>query len=447
MMKNSIFFVLSMIPVKSDIAYFYPMKHLFFVLLFALSQAIAAQIPAWENHLHLDMAVLTADSMEGRLVGSPGEIKAAHFISDRMKAIGLKDKGSVGYYQYFNFTPHAAPHKIENDGKTTLGTGFVKEQTGRNVIGFWDRGFDQTIVIGAHYDHLGWGDENSLWSGEKRIHRGADDNASGVSALLYLAEALQKESPENLGPVNFLFIAFSGEEKGLYGSNYFSKNPTIPLTSISCMLNMDMIGRLKADRTLAINGTGTSSFWKKAIKKSNQKMGDQKFQLVLSESGTGPSDHTSFYNVGIPALHFFTGQHEQYHKPTDEIALIDFKGLQDIAQFILKIAEMAGQKGKLDFMKTKDEKSQQAANFKVTLGVMPDYLYSGEGLKIDGTKEGRPGAKAGLQQGDIILSMGKYPIADIYMYMDALSKFNPGDKTEIDILRNGKKMKLPVVFE
>jgi hypothetical protein len=336
---------------------------------------------------------------------------------------------------------------MENDGKSTLGTGYVKEQTGRNVVGFWNRGFERTVVIGAHYDHLGWGDENSLWSGAKGIHRGADDNASGVSALLFLAEALQKTAPENLGATNFLFIAFSGEEKGLYGSNYFSKNPTVPLNQIVCMLNMDMVGRLKADRTLAINGTGTSPFWKKAIKKSNNAMGEKKFQLVLSESGTGPSDHTSFYNVGVPVLHFFTGQHDQYHKPTDVIELIDFNGLQDISNFILNITQMASQKGTLEFKKTKEEKSQQAANFKVTLGVMPDYLYSGEGLKIDGTKEGRPGAKAGIMQGDIIIALGKYPIADIYAYMDALSKFNPGDKTEAEILRNGKKMKLPVVFE
>ena len=433
--------------VEALMTYFYCMKQSLLLLFIACYSAVLAQTPAWENHLHQDITVLTADSLEGRLVGSPGEVKAAHYIADRMKAIGLEAKGSVGYYQYFNFTPHAAPHKMENDGKSTLGTGYVKEQTGRNVVGFWNRGFERTVVIGAHYDHLGWGDENSLWSGAKGIHRGADDNASGVSALLFLAEALQKTAPENLGTTNFLFIAFSGEEKGLYGSNYFSKNPTVPLNQIVCMLNMDMVGRLKADRSLAINGTGTSPFWKKAIKKSNNAMGEKKFQLVLSESGTGPSDHTSFYNVGVPVLHFFTGQHDQYHKPTDVIELIDFNGLQDISNFILNITQMASKKGTLEFKKTKEEKSQQAASFKVTLGVMPDYLYSGEGLKIDGTKEGRPGAKAGIMQGDIIIALGKYPIADIYAYMDALSKFNPGDKTEAEILRNGKKMKLPVVFE
>jgi hypothetical protein len=177
------FFMMRVVSVKALVTYFYFMKQLSFFLFMAMGLSVFGQTTAaWQNHLHQDIEVLTSDSLEGRLVGSPGEIKAAHYIADRMQAVGLKAKGSVGYYQYFTFTPHAAPHKMENDGKSTLGTGYVKEQTGRNVVGFWDRGFSQTIVIGAHYDHLGWGDENSLWSGEKRIHRGADDNASGVSA-------------------------------------------------------------------------------------------------------------------------------------------------------------------------------------------------------------------------------------------------------------------------
>lgn len=209
---------------------------------------------------------------------------------------------------------------------------------------------------------------------------------------------------------------------------------------------MDMVGRLKAERTLAINGTGTSPFWEKNIKKMNKKI-NSPFELVLSESGVGPSDHTSFYNVGIPAIHFFTGQHGEYHKPTDTENLINYAGLNDIVTYIEKIILKASQENKLSFTTTKDESKQTASNFKVTLGVMPDYLYSGVGLKIDGTKEGRPGAKAGLKQGDIILKMGKFEINDIYGYMDALGKFSPGEKTEIEIKRGDNKMKLDVTFE
>jgi hypothetical protein len=401
-----------------------------------------------DKQLMSDITVLTSDSLEGRLVGTEGEIKASKFIEKRMQSIGLSPKGSVGYMQYFQFTPKASPHKMTKEGETTLGTGYVKEQTGRNVIGFWDRGFDKTIVIGAHYDHLGWGDENSLWSGEKGIHRGADDNASGVASMLWIASFIKQQPDNILGDANFLFIAFSGEEKGLYGSNYFCKNPTIAKEQISAMFNMDMVGRLKPERTLAINGVGTSPFWTKAIKSQNKKLKNNKFELVLSTSGIGPSDQTSFYNIGIPAIHFFTGQHGEYHKPTDIVDLINTNGLKDISNFISQLVVQCSQQNKLTFTATKDEsKDSAASNFKVTLGVMPDYLYSGDGLKLDGTKEGRPGAKAGLKSGDIIIQMGKFEIKDIYAYMNALGNFNPGDKTEVVFIRDGKKQKASVTFE
>ncbi len=426
------------------------MKNLFLLLGLSLSICGWSQSssPNNDDQLLADIAVLTSDSLEGRLVGTEGEIKASKYIEKRMIALGLSPKGSVGFMQYFQFTPKASPHKMSKEGETTLGTGYVKEQTGRNVIGFWDRGFKKTIVIGAHYDHLGWGDENSLWSGEKGIHRGADDNASGVASMLWIAHYLKQQPAQNLGESNFLFIAFSGEEKGLYGSNYFCKNPTVEKDQISAMFNMDMVGRLKPERTLAINGIGTSPFWNKAIKNQNKKLKQNKFELVLSTSGIGPSDQTSFYNIGVPAIHFFTGQHGEYHKPTDVVSLINIDGLKDISYFISQLVLATGKENKLTFTTTKDEsKENTASNFKVTLGVMPDYLYSGEGLKLDGTKEGRPGAKAGLKSGDIIVQLGKFEIKDIYAYMNALGNFNPGDKTEVVFLRDGKKQKSPVTFE
>ncbi len=426
------------------------MKNFLLIISFVLSLGGWAQSSqeSLDAQLMYDIMVLTSDSLEGRLVGTEGEVKASRYIENRMKEIGLSPKASVGYMQYFQFTPKASPHKMTKEGETTLGTGYVKEQTGRNVIGFWDRGFDKTIVIGAHYDHLGWGDENSLWSGEKGIHRGADDNASGVASLLWLANFLKNQPAEQLGKTNFLFIAFSGEEKGLYGSNYFCKNPTVPKEQLTAMFNMDMVGRLKPERTLAINGVGTSPFWTKAIKSENKKLKKNQFELVLSTSGIGPSDQTSFYNIGVPAIHFFTGQHGEYHKPTDVATLINSHGLKDISHFIGHLIIKTSLQDNLTFTATKDEtKDNAASNFKVTLGVMPDYLYSGDGLKLDGTKEGRPGAKAGLKAGDIILQMGKFEIKDIYAYMNALGNFNPGDKTEVTYERDGKKQKTTVVFE
>jgi hypothetical protein len=396
-----------------------------------------------------DITVLTSDSLEGRYVGSAGEKKAAAYLAKRMEQIGLAPKGVDGYYQYFSFRPHPAVQRIQDGDSVRYGTGLVKEVTGRNVVGYWDRGYAHTVVIGAHYDHLGWGDENSLWSGSPGLHRGADDNASGVAALLSIATQLKAEemvdNGKALGEVNYLFIAFSGEEKGLYGSNYFCKNPTVPVESMCFMINMDMVGRLKADRSLAISGIGTAKNWKKILVQKNKKQ-PRAFQLVLDESGVGPSDHTSFYNTKIPAIHFFTGQHEQYHKPTDVKELINYAGLEDLTAYIEDVICAGATKLPFSFTPTQEKKQAQAADFKVTLGVMPDYLYSGDGLKLDGVKEGKPAQKGGLQQGDIIIQMGKYPIKDIYAYMEALSHFAPGEKTEVVVLRNNEKLKKEVEF-
>ena len=177
-------------------------------------------------------------------------------------------------------------------------------------MGFIDNHADRAIVIGAHYDHLGYGDEGSLYRGdEKAIHNGADDNASGVAVMLNLVNKLKEANTGN----NYLFMAFSGEEMGLLGSNYFVKNATISTDDINYMINMDMVGRLNADSTLAVYGVGTSPYFKQVLMASNSA-----FKIIENASGVGPSDHTSFYLSDIPVLHFFTGQHEDYHKPSDD---------------------------------------------------------------------------------------------------------------------------------
>jgi hypothetical protein len=204
---------------------------------------------------------------------------------------------------------------------------------------------------------------------------------------------------------------------------------------------MDMVGRLK-DRKLAVNGSGTATEWVEWL----PKVKSEAFEPVFSESGVGPSDHTSFYYLDLPVLHFFTGQHEDYHKPADDFDKINFDGISAITTYIGDIIKTMDGKGKLHFQKTKDA-TPQAADFKVTLGVMPDYMYSGKGLKLDGTKEGRPGQKAGMLKGDILLRLGDIEIEDIYVYMEALGKFNKGDKTKAVIDRNGEKITLDVVFE
>jgi hypothetical protein len=380
-----------------------------------------------------DIVFLASDEMEGRETGTAGEEKAASYIQSRFEELGLTPKGSdtnKPYYQYFSkkisSNPHGAPLPTD------------PEITGKNVIGYLDNKANKTIIIGAHMDHLGYGEEGSLHTGERAIHNGADDNASGVAAMLYLAEIL---SQSGIKSSNFLFIAFSGEEKGLWGSNYFMDHPTIDKSLMNCMINMDMVGRLDKDRRLAVSGTGTCPDWKILLEKKNIK----KFKLKLSESGVGPSDHTPFYLEDIPVLHFFTGQHADYHKPSDDVHLINFSGLRDVSQYIYLVVEEVAKKPKMKFTKTKDE-STDAPKFSVTLGVIPDYLYSGIGMMIDGVKEGKPAHKSDMQKGDIVVKMGNLEILDMMSYMKALSSFKVGDVVKVTIKRDGKNIEKVVNF-
>jgi hypothetical protein len=308
-----------------------------------------------------------------------------------------------------------------------------------NVIGFVDNGKPTTVVIGAHYDHLGWGGEGSRAVGERAIHNGADDNASGTAALMALADDLAKK--DTLTGHNYLFIAFTAEERGLLGSNYFVNHPTFPLANMAYMINMDMVGRLRESQ-IQISGTGTASEWEgilSAVKCFN-------ISYKMDASGVGPSDHTSFYNQGMPVLHFFTGSHDDYHKPSDDSDKINFKGIAEIVSLIKTVMAKADGMQRLEFQQTKSEESRSVPAFSVTLGVMPDYMYEDGGLRIDGVTEGKPAAAAGLQKGDIITEMGQFQIADIYAYMSALAAFKKGDEVKITYLREGEKKHTHVKF-
>jgi hypothetical protein len=292
------------------------------------------------------------------------------------------------------------------------------------------------VVIGAHYDHLGYGGDGSLHKGEKAVHNGADDNASGVAVMLNLASKLKETNTSN----NYLFMAFSGEEMGLLGSNYFVKNPTIDTKAVSYMINMDMVGRLKQDSTLAVYGTGTSPIFKQVLNSHNEK-----FKLIEKESGIGPSDHTSFYLADIPVLHFFTGQHEDYHKPSDDSEKLNYKGMETISNYIFEIITDLNDNGKLAFRKTKNE-SEETPRFKVGLGVVPDYMYEGKGMRVDGISEDKPAQKAGLQKGDIVVKLGDSAVVDMMSYMRALSVFEKGDSTKVKVERKGEILEMDLKF-
>jgi hypothetical protein len=378
-----------------------------------------------KDQLYQDIFYLSSDLLEGRQVGTEGEVLAAGYIAYKFAEIGLTPSGdNTSYLQKFSVRQRANPHSLVNSPEDSLIYGY-------NVVGAIDNGSENTVVIGAHYDHLGWGNSGgSLHAGEKAIHNGADDNASGTAAIIQIAKRLKNSSKTN----NYIFIAFSGEEEGLWGSNYYAKKPSVDIHSINYMINLDMVGRLNDEKKLSIHGTGTSPLWPEALDKANT-MG---LSLILSESGIGPSDHTSFYKNDIPVLHFFTGQHRDYHKPSDDIEHINFDGIIDIIDFIENVIRDVSDDGKLAFTKTKEEKNDNP-RFKVTLGVMPDYLFDGKGMRIDAVNEGRPAAAADLKAGDIVIKLGDTEVVDMMSYMKALAIFNNGDETTVEVKR-GKEV-------
>jgi len=238
-----------------------------------------------------------------------------------------------------------------------------------------------------------------------------------------------------------LFIAFSGEEMGLLGSNYFVKNPTIDLKKVNYMINMDMVGRLNEEKAVSISGVGSSPSFSQTLHAVN----DFGLKIIENQSGVGPSDHTSFYLSDIPVLHFFTGQHEDYHKPSDDAHLINYVGMETLSNYILAVVEDLDSFGKLAFRATKNE-SEETPRFKVGLGIVPDYLFDGEGMRIDGVSEGKPAQKAGLQKGDIVKKLDTTSITDMMSYMKALSAFEAGQKTKVIIDRKGEFIELEVAF-
>jgi hypothetical protein len=380
-----------------------------------------------------DVYFLAKDSLKGRATGTDGEKAAANYLESRFKDLGLQPMGSDGFFQEFQFKPSTNPHKQAVIAE-------VKDDsldTGMNVIGFLDNNQPNTIIIGAHFDHLGYGGEGSLHRGDAEIHNGADDNASGVAMMLKLANSLKNASKNS----NYLFIAFSGEELGLLGSNYFVKNPTIDLSTVSYMINLDMVGRLNEENTIAVHGVGTSPIFKQTLFANN----DGSLIIAEKESGIGPSDFTSFYLADISVLAFFTGQHEDYHKPGDDADKINYEGMETIANYILRIISDLDDEGQLVFKKTKNE-SEDVPNFKVALGVVPDYLFTGKGMRIDGISEDRPAQNAGMEKGDIVVRLGDNSVTDMMTYMKALAKYEKGDNAKVLIDRNGEIIEFEVTF-
>ena len=318
-----------------------------------------------------------------------------------------------------------------------------KKRTGHNVVAYIDNGAPTTIITGAHFDHLGYGeDNNSMYHGtEKLIHNGADDNASGTAALIELSKLVKVSKLKNN---NYLFIAFSGEELGLFGSKYYTEHPAMDLSKTNYMINMDMVGRLNdSSKTVTIGGYGTSPAWGGLFTAIST---DQNFINKYDSSGTGPSDHTSFYRKDIPVLFLFTGLHSDYHKPSDDADKINYNGEVQVINYITKILSGSSGAGKLAFTKTREQQTGTTARWSVSLGIMPDYTYSGTGVRVDGVSDDRPAKRAGIQTGDIILQLGDFNTSSMETYMQALSKFKKGDKAKVKAKRGAGVLEVDVVF-
>jgi len=301
---------------------------------------------------------------------------------------------------------------------------------------------EQAVIIGAHYDHLGRSSDGALDPDKDgEIHNGADDNASGTAGVLELAQyfAAQSQRPRR----SIIFMAFSGEELGLLGSAHYVKQPAFPLEQTIAMINMDMIGRMK-DSALVVQGIGTAPQWPPLIARLHQ---PPQFKLALKSEGPGPSDHSSFYQKNIPVLFFFTNQHEDYHRVTDDAEKINVADEARILRFIAGlVTEIANADSTLHF--TKAESQQPAVRgFRVSVGTVPDYAAEVEGMKLSGVRQGSPAEKAGLQSGDIIIKFGKFTIKNVYDYTYALGEFSPGQQVPVIVKRGDQTVTLTVRLE
>lgn len=377
--------------------------------------------------------ILTTDSLEGRYSGSIGAERAARFIAGEFKRYHLTAIDSAkNFYQPFTFAER-------------IDTVHFEHHTTKNVVAFLPGNDpalkDEVIVVGAHYDHLGHGGRNALDTNHL-IHYGADDNASGVAGVLELAQyygfyyKLLKRS--------VVFICFSGEEEGLFGSKYFVDHPLVPLNKVRAMINMDMIGRLSADSILIIEGVGSSPKLKGIYEELNR---PKQFNLRLKQAGLGPSDHMNFYLSKIPVAFFFTGFHPDYHRSSDTWDKINSDGEARVVEFASRLLDrFSNGNDSLPYSQAAEDTTEHASSFHVYVGGVPDYGYEGEGVRVSAVTDHSPAEKAGFKTNDIIMNFGGYPIKTIYDYTDALAKHKPGEIVEVTLKRGADLVKVNVTL-
>lgn len=387
--------------------------------------------------------------MPWQFMGGKGPIPFLHVrrhVADAMlKKAGAKDLAAL--QKEIDDTGKPLAHALPNVTAAGQVKILMKDTPVKNVVGVLPGAGElagEYVVVGSHYDHLGRGGPGSLTPTSKEIHNGADDNASGTSAMLELAEHYAKQKADNRRAI--LFVAFTAEESGLIGSSHFVNNPPVPLEKIASMLNLDMVGRVQND-TLSIGGTGTAASFEKMLGKA-----DEASPLKLKtfgKGGYGPSDHMSFAIKKIPVLFFWSGNHADYHRPTDDADKINYAGIEEVLKLGITVLDTLTTMPREPYDATADAAGHGGAapggpgGSRVTLGVVPHYgEHDGPGVKIDGTSPGTPAERAGLKAGDVIIQFGDEKLDSLQGLTDVLRRSKAGDKVKLVVIRDGKNVEL-----
>ncbi len=402
------------------------------------SERISSGLDAAAERYAADVNWLADDARQGRGLGSMGLAEAGKWMEKQFEHIGLEPAGDDGGYRHVFGVPIADPSNPHAQ------KGFVYAF---NVMGRipGNGEFDGVIVIGAHYDHLGFGDDGSLEPDSRAIHNGADDNASGTAALLEVARQMSERRGQLKRDV--LFMAFSAEERGLVGASNIVRRPPegLVIENIVAMVNMDMVGRLR-DEKLSVLGGDSAEEWDDLVGPLCDHYG---FECTVGGDGFGSSDQSAFFAADVPVLHFFTGTHSEYHKPSDDANLINAEGGARIAWLVSDVAStVANREGELTLVKTSDGPQRRMA-LKARLGTIPDYAGPADGspgLLLSDVRPESPAEEAGLQRGDIIVQIGDMEIASVQDYMVVLSESNPGDTAPVIVIRDGERVEMEVTF-
>lgn len=402
------------------------------------SERISSGLDAAAERYAADVNWLADDARQGRGLGSMGLAEAGKWVEKQFERIGLEPAGDDGGYRHVFGVPITDP----SNPHAQKGFVYAFNVLGR-ISGNGD--LDGVIVIGAHYDHLGYGDDGSLEPDSRAIHNGADDNASGTAALLEVARQMNERRGQLKRDV--VFMAFSAEERGLVGASNIVRRPPegLVMENIVAMVNMDMVGRLR-DEKLSVLGGDSAEEWDDLVGPLCDHYG---FECTVGGDGFGSSDHSAFFAADVPVLHFFTGTHSEYHKPSDDANLINAEGGARIAWLVSDVAStVANREDELTLVKTSDGPQRRMA-LKARLGTIPDYAGPADGspgLLLSDVRPESPAEEAGLQRGDIIVQIGDMEIASVQDYMVVLSESNPGDTAPVIVIRDGERVEMEVTF-